>query len=293
MVLIIGGIRTSGERKSQMGQRIMSVEIVAGWTNELLDQFGRMTVRQIYYQLVSQRLIPNKASAYGSFDNHLTRARETGLVDPSSIIDRSRTIRNESRPGWESPDSYLATVQDAYRRDPLHGQPRQVELWVEKDALSQVLYDAVERYQPTVVVCRGYSPYTLLYEANERLDCDDLVLYAGDFDPSGLDAYRDIADKLRCEVHRIALTEEQIEAHQLPPIPTKATDKRQPAYVQQYGDAAWELDALRPDTFQAAVREAFEAELDLPKIADVRQREEEEQAELHNLIARLRDDRKR
>lgn len=276
-----------------MGQKLMSIETVADWANSLLQQFGQMTVRQIYYQLVSQQLIPNKASSYSSFDRHLTRAREMGLVNASSIIDRSRPIRNEARPGWQSLGGYLETVRHSYQRDPLEGQPRQVELWIEKDALSQLLYAAVQAYEPTVVVCRGYSPYTLLFEANERLGRDDLVLYAGDFDPSGLDAYRDMASKLDCEVRRIALTSEQIEAYQLPPMPTKATDNRQPAYVQRYGDRAWELDALRPDVFQAIVREAFEAELDLPKIGEVRQRERAECAELEEMVAQLRNGRKR
>jgi hypothetical protein len=265
----------------------MNMEIVAGWTNSLLGQFGEMTVRQVYYQLVSRHLIPNTRSMYCAFDNHLTRAREEWLVNPNAIIDRSRPIENENRPGWSSLASYLSTVREAYRRDPLEGQERQIEIWIEKEALSRLVSATLREYKPTVVVCRGYSPFTILYQANGRLSQDALVLYCGDHDPSGLDAYRDMASKLECEVRRLALTIDQVRDYQLPPNPTKASDTRQARYVQRYGDECWELDALPPDAFQTIVREAFEAEIDKSKWEESRDRERSEAAEIAALIDRL------
>jgi hypothetical protein len=48
------------------------------------------------------------------------------------------------------------------------------------------------------------------------------------------------------ELHRIALTMDQIREYNPPPNPAKLTDSRSTSYVNEYGDESWELDALEP-----------------------------------------------
>ena len=50
----------------------------------------KVTLRQLYYQLVGRDLIPNKDKAYRKLSGLLTDARYCGLVDWDAIEDRVR-----------------------------------------------------------------------------------------------------------------------------------------------------------------------------------------------------------
>jgi len=269
----------------------MKLQEVVAWCVPIIEEYAPMTVRQLYYQLVVRGHIPNNRNAYCAFDRHLTTAREKGLIDAASFVDRSRTARDVIRPGYSSLRSFLNVVRRAYSRDPLGGQPEKVEVWIEKDALSQIVADVLAEWRPTIIVTRGYSPFTLLHEARERL-CTSraTILYFGDFDPSGLDIDRDIAEKLgHVSTERIALTEAQIAEYSLVPQITKDGDSRQAKFVERYGDAAYELDALPPDVFRAIVREAFLGLIDEEQVRLVAEREEAEVQQLREMLDSLEE----
>ena len=226
----------------------MRREQLAPLVNPMFKTYGRMTVRQVYYQLVSQHIIENSLKSYKAFDSLLTRCREDGLIDPGNFIDGSRPQENFERYGFAGLNDYLRTFKENYRRDPLEGQQYQVELWIEKDALRRFIMENLDLPIPNLAT-RGYSPYTLLYEAATRAEeCLPVILQLGDHDPSGVDLFRNIRDRLpQIIVERVALTPEQVAEHGLQPIPTKPGDTRQRGFVAQHGDAAVELDALPPD----------------------------------------------
>ena len=78
------------------------------------------------------------------------------------------------------------------------------------------------------------------------------IYHLGDFDPSGLNAAREIEKTLRemapeAEIHfeRLAVTPEQIGIWSLPTRPTKTTDSR----AKGFGDISVELDAIPPNDF--------------------------------------------
>jgi hypothetical protein len=62
----------------------------------------------------------------------------------------------------------------------------------------------------------------------------------------------------RFHVQRIALTWDQVQEYNPPPFWAKETDSRSPAYVEEYGNESWELDALDPPTMEALIREHVE-----------------------------------
>jgi hypothetical protein len=66
---------------------------------------------------------------------------------------------------------------------------------------------------------------------------------------------------------RCALTLAQVESYNLPrnPDALKETDTRARKYMEQFGDLAVELDALRPDDLQAVVEGCIRARLDLSR----------------------------
>jgi hypothetical protein len=86
----------------------------------------------------------------------------------------------------------------------------------------------------------------------------------GDHDPTGLDASRDVRERLKMfarteiEVRRVALNIDQVEAYRPPPNTAKETDSRYVAYVSEFGPECWELDALDPTVIDALI----EAEID-------------------------------
>jgi hypothetical protein len=59
------------------------------------------------------------------------------------------------------------------------------------------------------------------------------------------------------EVRRVALTQELIVVHQLPPHEPKKKDSRTPAFVARYGVACVEVDALPPTVLVEVVENAI------------------------------------
>ena len=72
-----------------------------------------VTVRQIYYQMVSALLVRNNASEYKNLDKFLVRWRNEGLLDCTDFIDRGRTV--QERLGY-APSPMKAMVQEEIAR---------------------------------------------------------------------------------------------------------------------------------------------------------------------------------
>lgn len=125
--------------------------------NEIIEDYAAqdlaLTLRQLYYQLVSRDVIPNQEREYKNLGKLLSDARLAGLVDWDAIEDRVR------RPvQWAEFDEVQDCVDDAVRHFRLprwNGQEEYVELWVEKDALANVLQPIAAKWHVTMMVNRG------------------------------------------------------------------------------------------------------------------------------------------
>jgi hypothetical protein len=97
-----------------------------------------------------------------------------------------------------SPEDAVRDAHDQYRLDRQNTQDSYVELWVEKDALSAVLARKTNHYHVNLMVNRGYSSTTAMFDSYQRYlsalerGKKTHILYLGDHDPSGLDMIRDI-----------------------------------------------------------------------------------------------------
>ena len=257
----------------------------------------RLTLRQLYYQLVSANAISNEERSYKRLGDLLSDARLAGLVDWAAIEDRVRVPRMaaEFADLRELAEAALAS----YRLPRWEGQDRYVELWVEKDALAGVLQPLAREFHVTLMVNRGYSSQTAMYDASKRFLAaadegkDPVLLYLGDHDPSGEDMVRDIGDRLATfgveglDLEKIALTTAQVEEYGPPPNPTKMTDSRAAAYVARHGEHSWEVDALRPETLQDLIRSAIERRLDAAKMDEVKEREEADKDALRAAVSEI------
>jgi len=249
------------------------LELVNKIIEEYLQQGYKLTLRQLYYQLVSRGIIANNLQEYAKLSNLLVQGRMAGIVDWDAIEDR---IRVPFIPYWvdDVADAISDTINQ-YRLDRMADQDVYIEVWVEKDALSGVLKRITSHYHVNLMVNRGYSSCTAMHDAFERIrDKQDekrcYILYLGDHDPSGVDMVRDIRARLEefgaeAEVIRIALTQEQIKKFNPPPNPAKITDPRAKGYIAKFGNTSWEVDALNPDVLHKIIRKAIDELIDAVK----------------------------
>src|SRR5260221_8098509 len=158
----------------------------------ILAEYHPMTVRQVYYQLVSRQVVENNRGAYQGVCDALVAARREGTIEWEWIEDRLRQPRGLGD-GWRSVerclDYHVDRLADWYSAAIWPTQPRYVEAWLEKDALSGIFADALTTYNVGLNVGRGYDGWSSIHNAAERfrgaLQEASCILYFGDFDPSG------------------------------------------------------------------------------------------------------------
>lgn len=272
-----------------MGKHAKTLQLI-DTAREILAEHHPMTVRQVYYQLVSRQVIENTRTQYQAVSNALVDARKDGTIPWEWIEDRLRRPRAVGM--WDGLADFADTATRAYRRDVWATQPGYVEVWLEKDALSGVFERVLNKYGVTLNVGRGYDGWDSIRNAAERYgDREGVsVLYFGDFDPSGEDMARSLRERLaffecRPEIPKCALTMADVTRYNLPPDFTKATDTRQAAFVEKWGDVAVELDALPVDVLRARLTEEVERRMDLAALDDVKAEEDTEREQLAEMLA--------
>jgi hypothetical protein len=250
-----------------------------------------LTLRQVYYQLVSRDLIPNTEKSYKNIGNLVNNGRLAGLIDWNSIEDRTR--RHRTLAHWETPAEIIEGAANQYRRDLWEGQSRYVETWVEKDALIGIVEKAAKRLDCPCFSCRGYASQSAMWESAMRFIArkkqKGVIIYLGDHDPSGLDMTRDIRERMalfgaNVEVQRIALTMQQIKKYKPPPNPAKETDTRFEGYIAEYGSSSWELDALQPEVLDQLITDTIKDNLDQKKYNRVIKKQEAERKSITALL---------
>lgn len=230
------------------------IELVNQVVDEYSAQGYELTLRQVYYQLVARGYIPNNERSYKNVGSLINDGRLAGLIDWHSVTDRTRNLRKENH--WDNPADVIASARYSYNLDKWKGQPNYVEVWVEKDALVDIVGQACSPLDTPYFSCRGYTSQSEMWSAAQRFIRQEqrekrIIIHLGDHDPSGIDMTRDIQERLELfgadvYVKRVALTMNQIQTYNPPPNPAKITDSRASKYIDQYGNESWELDALEP-----------------------------------------------
>ena len=251
-----------------------------------------MTLRQLYYQLVSRQVIKNDRAQYQAVSIALVGARKEGFIPWEWIEDRTRRPRKVSM--WKDLSDFGDTVLSSYRRDVWDSQPRYLEVWLEKDALSGIFQDVLGPYGVTLNVGRGYDGWDSIHNAADRFGDGEgmTILYFGDFDPSGEDMARSLKERLSFfqsspEIQKVALTYEDISRYNLPPDFTKEGDRRQKGFIAKYGDVAVELDALPVDVLKARIVSEVEARMELDSLSKVKEIEQIEREKLANVLKEM------
>jgi hypothetical protein len=236
-----------------------------------------MTIRQIFYRLVSMEFIKNAKADYQRVIRLMTIARNDGQIPFDWIVDRSRPVY--APPVFSDPRAYAEVVKHSYRRDYWASQPFYPELWCEKDTISGSIAGVTDELGVTVRVGRGFNSTTRAREIAAVLAStkkQKIILYLGDHDPSGRNAeeeglsrvlrhYRKIIGNSQAsdvKLRRLAIHQEDIKKFNLPPLRVKDTDSRTPGFIRKYGHDCVELDALPPNELRKRIRAAVTALLD-------------------------------
>lgn len=269
---------------------------------EIIDQYElqgyALSLRQLYYQLVSRAMVPNHDRQYKRLGDLITNAREAGLIDWDMIQDRNRTTKSNSH--WETPRGVLLSAAHSFRMDKWAGQYYHVEVMVEKDALSGVLEPVCSRLDVPFTANKGYSSASALYRVAKRVEekyqeegKEPIVIYLGDHDPSGIDMTRDVSERLYLyangiyvQVDRLALNMDQIKRWSPPPNPAKMTDSRFESYREQFGRTSWELDAIEPGTLAELVSDAISDYIEWDKFNELAKQEDAYRDEIKLLASK-------
>jgi hypothetical protein len=246
------------------------------------------TVRGAFYQATVRGIVPKTETGYQAVGRVLRCLRESGQLPYNYIADNTRWMRKPT-----SYDSLHAALYDSwrcYRRSLWASQAVNVEVWCEKDALAGVLYEVTAEWDVPLMVTRGYSSLSFLYECATSIGASGkptCIYQFGDYDPSGEDIARNVERRLRqyaprAEIHfeRVAVTPQQIEEWSLPTRPTKATDTRSKGF---HGESV-ELDAIPGRTLKALVRECIERHVDGDILGRTQEIEEAERESLRCIV---------
>src|SRR5574341_307558 len=249
------------------------LDTINGIISEYLEQGFRLTVRQLYYQLVARDVVVNTLQSYKRVASIVNDGRMAGVVDWDAIEDRTREFVRKTR--WQSGAHILKAASDSFHVDMWTNQSVRCFVIIEKEALVGVLEPVCAKLDVPLLAARGYPSGTVLREFSQSdilpslTDGQDVVVFhLGDHDPSGIDMTRDLTERLSTfsyqpvELVRIALTMAQIEEHNPPPNPAKTTDSRFAEYMRNFGTESWELDALTPTYLSQLVLDQVSERID-------------------------------
>jgi hypothetical protein len=239
-------------------------------------------LRQLFYRLVSAEIVPNTVSAYKTLSRCTAVARREGRFP--DLLDRGRQIHRYT--SFTSPSEAREWLQSIYRRPRDEGQDWTIYLGVEKVGQVEQLMAWFGDLGIAVVPLGGYPSQTYVDDIRsdvERQGRTSALIYAGDFDPSGEDIYRDFLKRTDCwdDPQRIALTPQQVRQYRLPPLPGKPGDSRAAGFIERHGRLMQvELDALDPHVLRQLFRDALETFWDMSTHEKSLRREKRERRQI-------------
>jgi hypothetical protein len=139
--------------------------------NVIINKYTAMgyalTLRQLYYQMVAGDIIPNNLRSYKNLGETVSNARLAGLISWSAIVDRTRNLRGVTT--YDSPSQIIDECVNRFTLDFWKRVPFRIEVWVEKDALIDVIAKACNHYQVDFMSSRGYCSQTEVWSCSRRL----------------------------------------------------------------------------------------------------------------------------
>ena len=286
---------------------------------ELID-FHPRGVRSVGYALIAKYGYPKHDDFFDRIGEDMRVMRLLGEIPLDWIIDETRAIDRVAM--WNDPVTLLNAAASQYRADPWLDQPSAVMVCCEKHGLSGVLRPVTERYRVPLATLGGACSASFVAKLAKWViakgDRQIIILYLGDFDPSGVQIpvwlHRDIfafarvvdskypvehyRDHVRVERLAINSLEQAVSYGGVPRPTEKETGKKN----NHIGSADWptdeatgklldsvEVDSIPPAAMQQMVREAIERHLDAVRFQACLENEAAERERLQDFVASYED----
>jgi hypothetical protein len=231
----------------------------------LVERYDRMTVRQVFYQLEVKGVVQKTEGGYRQVQAQVLAMRRQGLLDWDFITDGTRWQRKPDT--WNSSTEYIQSIARSYRWNLWASQKSRIEIWLEKDALADIVTDTTTAWDVSLMVSRGQSSATFLQAAAKAAErhwqesgAVTRIYTLYDHDAGGERSARTIRRDLPelagvpVVVTELAVTADQIMAWNLPTRPAKQSDPE----AKKWGNRpAVELDAISPDQLKNLVETAI------------------------------------
>lgn len=280
--------------------------------------FWPLSDRQIHYQLLnnpplihakkSDSVYRNDRKSYQSLCDLLTRARLEGHIPWDVISDPTRPIVSWNVFPDVAPfikgelDSFLS----GYYRNYQQSQPCHIEIIGEKNTIESTIRPIAMKYCIPYTIGRGYCSIQPRYELVQRFKKSGkeklVLLILSDLDPDGNEIAESFAKSIRDDfgvsnLHavKVALTKEQVDELQLPPMmQAKKSSSKYDKFVNAHGKNVYELEAIRPKKLQAYLEDTIRSVIDVDRFnveVDLEERERVQlRAHKERMIKRCKDD---
>lgn len=279
------------ERRSSSRLALLDDQIIAEVTAD-----HPQSVRHVFYRMTNPRLaepVEKSERGYRHVQDRVVKLRRAGRIPYGWISDATR--RGYFTNTFHGPGDFIRRMAGFYRADLWAQSDWYCEVWCESRSIAGVIQDTCKDLAVSLYPAGGFSSLTLAYQAAEYMrHASDgkpiTVFYIGDYDPAGVlidvaierELREHLPDDIDMDFQRIAITEEQIEAYNLPTKPRKAGDKR-----AQHIAATVEAEAMPAHVMCELLREAVEALLPDGALEAAKVAEESERDGLRALAQKL------
>jgi len=246
------------------------------------EQKSGITLRGLFYILVSKGYLPNTVSAYKRLSDVLARERYEGRFPDYLISDVTRKFESlevfEYYPQELSEEDLKREIEKmiesyaSYSINPWNDQKHRVIIALEKEALfnvtktwiSELKVDEIAIGVYSLRCMKGFDSATDIIRLSKTVKTLDeynhipVILVISDFDPSGEEIFLDFQRRLydlsntpSLRIEKIMVTKDQISAYNLPHTPESEDeiaklkrDTRFKKFHKQHGLMRVEVDAM-------------------------------------------------
>ena len=196
----------------------------------MLSRNAPVSVRALFYNIVSLGLIEKTEPAYANLQARVARMRRDGKLPVTCINDETRDVA--TLPTWDAPPlddaseyvreriaECIFSLANNWLRNRWRPQPRSIYITTEKVGLASRLSHA-SAFSVPVVATRGFASISQMYafaQEIERHNRPAVILHVGDHDPAGVligtnlrEAILEWSPDLDVEVELVAVTVEQV-----------------------------------------------------------------------------------
>jgi hypothetical protein len=136
---------------------------------QIAERLQPMSVRNVFYRAVAAGLVEKTEAAYkGTVIRLLVKMRRSGRLPYGWLVDSTRWARKPR--SYSGLEAALEDTRIAYRRALWRDQGVNVEVWIEKDAISGVVFPVTAEWDVPLMSVRGYPSLSFLHAAAEAIE---------------------------------------------------------------------------------------------------------------------------